>query len=85
MGNNSNDYIITKAGASDADLDGYRLCFEKNGMVKDAAYLKWLHQNNLANAHAIYYAMHGNDIAAIYTAVPLILKVNGNNIKASCG
>lgn len=82
MKNNSKDYEIVK-GIADADeLEQYRLCFEKNDSPKDIKNLQWLHQQNLANTNTIYYAMHSGNVAAIYTAMPVIFNINGKKAVA---
>lgn len=77
MKNGNNEYEIVKGIADDNELENYRLCFEKNGTQRDLKNLQWLHQQNLANTNTIYYAMYSNDVAAIYTAMPVIFNING--------
>jgi GNAT superfamily N-acetyltransferase len=82
MENNSADYLITKGIADDAELENYRQCFIKNGTERDLRNLQWLHQQNLAATHSIYYAMQDNKVAAIYTAMPVVFLINGTRQKA---
>ena len=63
-------------------MEKYRLCFENNGTSRNIEHLFWLHQKNLANTHIIYYAMNGDNIAAIYTAMPVMFKIKTNLCKA---
>ena len=69
-------YSIIKGIADNAELENYRQVFEKNGTERDITNLQWLHQQNIANTNTIYYAMHNEEIAAIYTALPVIFKIN---------
>ena len=84
MADNKQDeqYNIVKGVADNRELENYRRCFENNGTPRNLEHLFWLHQKNLANTHTIYYAMHGEEIAAIYTAMPVMFNVNGQLHKA---
>ncbi len=82
MENNSNEYLIVKGIADNKELENYRLCFEKNGTERDIKNLQWLHQQNLAGIHTIYYAMYGSSVAAIYTAMPVIFNIKGTRYTA---
>ncbi|MEO5891604.1 MAG: GNAT family N-acetyltransferase [Ferruginibacter sp.] len=77
MGNTGNGYEIVKGIADDKELENYRMCFVRNGSPRDITNLQWLHQQNLANTHTIYYAMQDEMVAAIYTAMPVIFTING--------
>lgn len=76
------EYEIVKGVADDAELERYRECFEKNGTERVLANLKWLHQQNLSNTNTIYYAMQQNEVAAIYTALPVVFKINDTKVPA---
>lgn len=76
MDNPSANYQIVKGVASNEELQGYRHCFAQNGSQKSLESLQWLHQQNLTGLNSIYYAMHSNTVAAIYTAMPVVFKVN---------
>ena len=69
-------YTFQKGIADNAELEAYRQCFVKNGAEKNLENLQWLHQQNLANKSTIYYAKQENEIAGIYTALPVPLKIN---------
>lgn len=76
-------YTIVQGAGADAELENYRVCFEKNGTDRDIKNLQWLHQQNLVNDNIIYYAMHDQvNVAAIYTAIPLVVTINGVKEKA---
>ncbi len=77
MENKGSGYSIVKGIADDAELNKYRLVFENNGSPRDITNLQWLHQQNLTGRHTIYYAMSGDDVAAIYTAMPSVFNFNG--------
>ena len=72
-------YDIVKGVGSDEELEKYRQCFIVNGSEKSLAILKWEHQQNLPGLNSIYYAIDRKtqDIAAIYTYLPVILKCMG--------
>ena len=72
-------YDIIKGTGSDEELERYRQCFIKNGSEKNLAILKWMHQQNLPGLNSIYYAIdrETQDIAAIYTYLPVILQCMG--------
>lgn len=80
--NTGDKYTIIKGIADNKELENYRLCFERNGSPRNIDHLFWLHQKNLVNTHIIYYAMYSGNIAAIYTAMPVIFKINGEKCKA---
>lgn len=82
MDTHSNKYTIIKGIADDTELESYRQCFEKNGTERDIKNLQWLHQQNLTGTHTIYYAMEGEQVAAIYTAMPVVLKINNTKVNA---
>ena len=82
MSDKSVDYAIVKGVADDNELEDYRICFEKNGTPRDIKNLQWLHQKNLAKTNMIYYAMYNNNVAAIYTAMPVLFRINGGIYKA---
>ncbi len=77
MENKGTGYKIVRGIADDDELENYRLCFEKNGNKRDIKNLQWLHQQNLAKTNTIYYAMHNSEVAAIYTAMPVLFNING--------
>ena len=77
MKQTQNDYTIVKGNGEDKELEKYRLCFERNGTPRDMQNLEWLHRQNLPGRNMIYYAMHNEMIASIYTALPVILRING--------
>ena len=72
----STEYRIVKGSAGNDELEKYRLCFEKNGTERDMRNLQWLHHQNLLKQNSIYYAMQGDEIAGIYTALPVAFKIN---------
>ncbi len=74
------EYKIVKGIADNAELEQYRVCFVNNGTDRVLKNLQWLHQQNLVKTNTIYYAMHDNDIAGIYTALPVLFKI-GNDVK----
>ncbi|MEO6404099.1 MAG: GNAT family N-acetyltransferase [Ferruginibacter sp.] len=78
----SKNYSIVKGIADDLELENYRQCFQKNGTERDIKNLQWLHKQNQANTHTIFYAMDGNNVAAIYTALPVLFKIDGKTIPA---
>ena len=69
-------YVIVKGIADLPELEKYRSCFAKNGTERDMNNLVWLHQKNIMHANVIYYAMAQDDIAAIYTAIPVLFRIN---------
>ena len=79
---NKTSYSILKGIADNDELEGYRLCFKKNGTDKDIENLQWLHQQNLADKNTIYYAMDKEEVAAIYTAMPVVFKVQDQTVNA---
>ncbi|MEO7523506.1 MAG: GNAT family N-acetyltransferase, partial [Ferruginibacter sp.] len=70
------EYSIVKGAAGNEELENYRLCFERNGTDRDMSNLEWLHHKNLLNTNVIYYAIKAGFIAGIYTALPVIFKIN---------
>jgi hypothetical protein len=78
----TSSYSITKGIADNKELEGYRLCFEKNGTERNIENLQWLHQQNLAQKNTIYYAMEQEEVAAIYTAMPVVFKVEDELVNA---
>ncbi|CAN5464186.1 hypothetical protein BH09BAC6_BH09BAC6_31670 [soil metagenome] len=82
MPQESKEYNIVKGMADNVELENYRLCFLKNGTDRNIENLQWLHQQNLAGTNTIFYAMDGNSIAAIYTALPVMLTIEGNTVPA---
>jgi hypothetical protein len=82
MENDKVDYKIIKGKADEDELEQYRLTFEQNGSVRDIRNLFWLHQQNLVKTNTIFYAMSGGNVAAIYTALPVIFNFHGRKSKA---
>ena len=70
------EYIVQKGMADNTELEAYRKCFEENGTIRDLKNFQWLHQQNLANKNTIYYAKQENEIAGIYTALPVPFMIN---------
>lgn len=72
-------YNIVKGNGNDEELEKYRQCFLVNGSEKSLNVLKWFHQQNLRKVNSIYYAIDSEtqNIAAIYTYLPVILKCMG--------
>jgi hypothetical protein len=73
---NEEQYKFVRGVGSDEELEKYRECFSKNGTEKSVELLKWFHKKNLPGAQSIYYAIDKstNQIAAIYTYLPVLLK-----------
>lgn len=73
------EYDIIKGVGTDEELEKYMQCFLYNGLEKNLNGLKWMHQQNLPRTNSIYYAIDRdtNNIAAIYTYLPLVLKCMG--------
>ncbi|HPH84351.1 MAG TPA: GNAT family N-acetyltransferase [Ferruginibacter sp.] len=82
MQNQHSGYDIIKGIADDKELENYRVCFQKHGTDRDIENLYWIHRHNLVKANEIYYAMHGQTIAAIYTALPVYFRINGQLIQS---
>ncbi|MFN0083173.1 MAG: GNAT family N-acetyltransferase [Ferruginibacter sp.] len=80
MEEKDNPYNIVKGTADDRELEQYRVCFVNNGTERILTNLQWLHQKNLVKANTIYYAMHDEDVAGIYTALPVLFKI-GDEVK----
>lgn len=78
----TSEYTIIKGKGDNAELEKYRICFRENGTDRSAENLHWLHLHNLPGKNAIYYAKQGDDIAAIYTALPVFFKVNDRLVPA---
>lgn len=76
MQNTVTDYNIVKGTAADEELKNYLLCFEKDGTFRDMENLHWIHHQNLLHKNVIYYAMIGDVMAGIYTALPVIFRIN---------
>jgi predicted acetyltransferase len=74
------EYRIMKGTAGNDELEKYRLCFEKNGTKRDISNIQWTHQKNPLGINAIYYAIHQNDIAAIYAAMPVVFNINSKEM-----
>ncbi len=79
MEEKESQYIIVKGIGSDEELEKYRQCFNYNGTGKSLDLLKWQHQQNLQGINSIYYAIdrETQDIAAIYTYLPVVLTCMG--------
>lgn len=75
-------YRIERIPADEEHLEQYRRCFVKHGFDRDQANLQWLHQQNQVHENMIYYAWSGSDIGAIYTALPVYFRINGERVKA---
>lgn len=77
-------YYFLRGNGDDEELKKYRQCFAENGSEKTLEILKWFHQENLPNLQAIYYAVDKKtkEIAAIYTYLPIILKLMGREVFA---
>ena len=76
------EYKIIKGSAGEEELENYRLCFEENGTDRDMKNLQWLHHENLVHDNVIYYAFSAEKIAAIYTALPVIFRINNSLLPA---
>lgn len=81
---NDGQYYFLRGNGSDEELEKYRKCFSENGSEKTIALLKWFHQQNLPHLTAIYYAIdkHTDEIAAIYTYLPMQLKMMDSKVVA---
>lgn len=77
-------YDIIKGTGSDDELKRYKNCFDQNESEKDLEVLKWFHQDNLREEHSILYAVEkeSQNIAAIYTYLPTIVKCFDSNVHA---
>ena len=75
-------YRIERIPADEAHLEQYRRCFVKHGFDRDQANLYWLHRQNQVQENMIYYAWSGSEIGAIYTALPVYFRINGQRVKA---
>ncbi|MFT3978950.1 MAG: GNAT family N-acetyltransferase [Ferruginibacter sp.] len=82
MDNNTTQYQIVKGNGNDAELEKYRLTFENNESPRKIENLIWLHQKNIPGTNSIFYAMNGDDVAAIYTALPVKFHLNGQKSNA---
>jgi hypothetical protein len=82
MQNTQSEYRIVKGSAGDEELKNYRLCFLKDGADRDIKNLEWLHHHNLLRSNVIYYAMKGDEIAGIYTALPVIFRIREHLVPA---
>lgn len=73
---NEEQYELLRGTGDTEELERYRNCFSENGSEKSIELLKWFHQKNLPGLKAIYYAIDKptNEIAAIYTYLPVFLK-----------
>ena len=73
---NEEQYEFLRGTGNDEELERYRKCFSENGSEKSIELLKWFHQGNLPQLQSIYYAIDksNNQIAAIYTYLPVIMK-----------
>ena len=69
------EFIIPKGTGNDGELAQYCNCFRNNDMEKELEMMQWLHQQNLVQENTIYYAYDDDNIAAIYTAIPVYFKV----------
>lgn len=78
----TSEYTIIKGKAELPELEKYRVCFRQNGTERSAENLYWLHLHNLPRKNSIYYAMQGDEIAAIYTALPVFFKINDQLVPA---
>lgn len=77
-------YNIVEGTGSDAELRKYKNCFDQNESEKDLDVLKWFHQDNLREENSILYAVEeqSQNIAAIYTYLPTIVKCFDRNVYA---
>lgn len=76
------EFIISKGTGNDGELAQYCNCFRNNDMEKELDVMQWLHQQNLVQENTIYYAFDDDNIAAIYTAIPVYFKVKKNYSKS---
>jgi hypothetical protein len=76
-------YEFVRGTANDEELEKYRQCFLENGSDKSLQLLKWFHQKNLPGIQSIYYALtNEKEIAAIYTYLPVKLKLMNETVIA---
>ncbi len=77
-------YEFVRGTGSNEELEKYRQCFSENGSEKSIDLLKWFHQQNLPGIQSIYYAIDKstNEIAAIYTYLPVLLKCMDKTVTA---
>ena len=77
-------YTVLEGTANDKELLNYKHCFEQNNSRKNLEVLKWFHRENLRKENSILYALapESNNIAAIYTCLPAIVKCMDSNIPA---
>lgn len=73
---NEEQYQLLRGSGSTEELERYSHCFSENGTEKSIELLKWFHQKNLPGLQSIYYAIDKstNEIAAIYTYLPVLFK-----------
>jgi hypothetical protein len=73
---NEEQYQLLRGLGSTEELERYSHCFSENGTEKSIELLKWFHQKNLPGLQSIYYAIDKstNEIAAIYTYLPVLFK-----------
>lgn len=77
-------YEFVRGSGSNEELKKYQQCFSENHSEKSMELLKWFHQKNLPGKQIIYYAIDKktNQIASIYTYLPLQLKCMGKVVTA---
>ena len=77
-------YDIVEGTGSDEELAKYKNCFDQNESEKNLDVLKWFHQDNLRENQSILYAVEkeSQNIAAIYTYLPAIVKCFDRNVPA---
>ncbi len=79
----NHQYEFVRGNGSDDELKKYRECFLENGSDKSLQLLKWFHQKNLPGIQSICYAVtNGKEIAAIYTYLPVKLKLMDEKVIA---
>ncbi len=81
---NEEQYALLRGTGNTEELERYRHCFSENGSEKSIDLLKWFHQKNLPGVQSIYYAIdkQTNEIAAIYTYLPVLVKCMGKIVVA---
>lgn len=71
-------YNIIKGTGNDIELEQYRIVFQRNGTERDIVTLQWLHQQNIMGCNIIWYAMKGEEMAAISASAPIYMNFNGS-------
>lgn len=73
----SGDLEFRPMRATDADLDAFSQCFERNGMPRPLDALRWQYLENPTQVVFVDFGIVDEQVAAIYAVLPSFVRVRG--------